>query len=235
MKVTVEQALEKANEMAYSDYHIHAGTERKAVAKEWEKGDLHRNYIKIYCYTLNGRYKGSYSCGYVDMVSGEYVYTSKDEVNLFTSKREETTMKKIINGKVYDTSTAKEIGSWDNGRYDDNINLIEKTLYRKRTGEFFLYERGGANTQYAKQTGANHWSGGEYITPIELDEARKWAEENLTAEEYEAIWKPEDEGKDVLCLRLSPAVAAKLRELAVKEGRPINVVAEEMIAARIDS
>ena len=37
MKVTVEQAIAKEEEMMYTDYHIHAGVERKAVAKEWDR------------------------------------------------------------------------------------------------------------------------------------------------------------------------------------------------------
>lgn len=47
-------------------------------------------------------------------------------------------MKKIINGKKYDTETAKEIchyqNTWDTG----NFNYDAYTLYLKRTGEFFF-------------------------------------------------------------------------------------------------
>ena len=33
MKITKEQAIAKAESIMYSDYHIHAGVERKVVAK----------------------------------------------------------------------------------------------------------------------------------------------------------------------------------------------------------
>lgn len=50
-------------------------------------------------------------------------------------------MKKIINGKLYDTSTAKEIGSYWNGLGDRDFNHISETLYRKRLESFFFMAR----------------------------------------------------------------------------------------------
>lgn len=44
-------------------------------------------------------------------------------------------MKKIINNLLYDTDTAKHIGSWKTGR-------VIYTLYRKRTGEYFTCYNG---------------------------------------------------------------------------------------------
>ena len=43
-------------------------------------------------------------------------------------------MKKIINGKRYDTETAEKIGVWDNARSISDFDCCEETLYRKRTG-----------------------------------------------------------------------------------------------------
>ena len=75
MIITREDALKRAEELMYSNYHIHAGVERKAVAKEWNGK---RIYISIYCYTLTGNYKGKYDMGYIAInkpgeTSGEYV------------------------------------------------------------------------------------------------------------------------------------------------------------------
>ena len=47
-------------------------------------------------------------------------------------------MKKIIRGRQYDTDTAQRIGSWDNGLSGTDLEYTSETLYRKRTGEFFL-------------------------------------------------------------------------------------------------
>lgn len=42
----------KAEEMAYNDYHINAGVDRKVVINHWEKGEKKRDYIDIKCYSL---------------------------------------------------------------------------------------------------------------------------------------------------------------------------------------
>ena len=65
---------------------------------------------------------------------------------------EDKRMKKIIDGKVYNTDTAKKIGEWSYGRYGD-INYVEETLYQTKKGAFFIYYEGGANTSYGVDTG----------------------------------------------------------------------------------
>ena len=71
-------------------------------------------------------------------------------------------MKKVINGLLYNTDTAKEIGVLDNRSV---FNRKIEALYRKRTGEYFLYEK---NNRY------------ELITPFETDEAVEWIEEHVS-------------------------------------------------------
>lgn len=96
-------------------------------------------------------------------------------------------MKKIINGRKYDTDTAELVAEWDNGDYSD-FGFICEGLYRKRTGEYFLYGRGGAQTRYAESHGATSWGGGRKIEPLSEPEARKWAEEHCDADTYEQIF-----------------------------------------------
>ena len=60
-------------------------------------------------------------------------------------------MKKIINGKKYDTATAHECGTWSNAGSWRDFSHIEETLYRKRTGEFFLFGEGGPMTRFEKE------------------------------------------------------------------------------------
>ena len=40
-------------------------------------------------------------------------------------------MKKIINGKKYDTETAKEVGYWNNGYPCSDFNHCEETLRKQ--------------------------------------------------------------------------------------------------------
>ena len=51
-------------------------------------------------------------------------------------------MKKIINGRLYNTESAKKVGYYNNGRIYNDFSFFEETLYRKRTGEFFLHGEG---------------------------------------------------------------------------------------------
>ena len=42
-------------------------------------------------------------------------------------------MKKIIDGKKYDTETAECVGGWDNGYYANDLYYCWEGLYRKKT------------------------------------------------------------------------------------------------------
>lgn len=77
----VEYLKKNLEEMTYNHYHISLGMERKVSVKKWEKNGSKRMYLNIDCYTLAGNYKGQYKCGYVDMVSGNYVVGKYDDVN----------------------------------------------------------------------------------------------------------------------------------------------------------
>jgi hypothetical protein len=96
-------------------------------------------------------------------------------------------MKKIINGKKYDTDTAKILGSAGYSHPGD-FNHWKETLYIKKTGEFFLHGIGGPMSKYAHRVSLNEWTGGEKIIPLTREEARKWIEKNLDVEEYEEIF-----------------------------------------------
>ena len=101
-------------------------------------------------------------------------------------------MKKIINGKMYNTETAKYLAAWWNGLGCNDFGYVYEDLYKKKTGEFFLHGRGGANSKYAERYG-RCFSDGEAITPLTEEEAREWAEKKLEVEEYiEIFGEPEE-------------------------------------------
>lgn len=103
-------------------------------------------------------------------------------------------MNKIINGKRYDTDTAKFIGHAERSHPRD-INYWAEDLYLKKTGEFFIHGVGGANTRYAQPAEQNWRSGGEKIRPLSLKEAQEWAEKYLSADKYEEIFGILEEDK----------------------------------------
>lgn len=86
-------------------------------------------------------------------------------------------MKKVINGKMYNTETAKRVGYvwYDNSRYA----RPEEELYLKKTGEFFLWSI--PSSLYVLENDLQGYNG---VYPLSEEEAKAWAEKNLDGEEY---------------------------------------------------
>lgn len=97
-------------------------------------------------------------------------------------------MKKIINGKMYNTETAKFLGSYHGGGNQRNFNYFEENLYIKKTGEYFIEGWGNANSKYREYYDDNNWGGGEEIIPLTEAEAEEWVMKHLTADEFEEIF-----------------------------------------------
>ena len=141
-------------------------------------------------------------------------------------------MKRIINGKRYDTDKAECLAnaSYSNRR---DFSYWSEDLYRKRTGEYFLYGEGGPASRYAVTAGQNVWSGGEKIIPISEDTAREWAEKYLDADEYEKIFGTtgEDEEKKTVSFSLKIKTIQKIKSEAVKKGIPMSEYIDYIINA----
>lgn len=130
-------------------------------------------------------------------------------------------MKKVINGKLYDTETAREVGS-DSYLYPRDFNHWVETLYVKRSGEYFLHGQGGPRSRYAVSVGQNSWEGGEKIIPLSFENARKWAEEHMDADDYAEAFGMPDEGesdeKATLCVQVPADLAAVVKRQAAEQG-----------------
>lgn len=87
-------------------------------------------------------------------------------------------MKKRINTLSYNTETAKKLGDWYNNFAPNEFEYCHEALYKKRTGQYFLYGEGGAMSNYRKPVygSSNAWQGGEDIIPLTREEAQKWYE-----------------------------------------------------------
>lgn len=146
-------------------------------------------------------------------------------------------MKKIINGKVYDTSTAQCLGEWSSPYTRSDFKWVEETLYRKRTGEFFLCGKGGPRSQYAKPVGIREWESGERIMPLTWDEARDWAEEKLSADEYGQVFGEvtEDDSKAYLNAYIPTSCIEYAKRAAAKQGIPLSTYIESLISKELGS
>ena len=138
-------------------------------------------------------------------------------------------MNKIFRGRRYDTETAQELAyiSYSNRR---DFNFWQETLYRKRTGEYFLHGEGGASSKYAEKCGQNEWCGGEEIKPLTLEQAQDWAEKNLSADKYEEIFGSVEETgeKQTVSMSLDKGAIEKLKRVSVERGISVSELVCQM-------
>jgi len=139
-------------------------------------------------------------------------------------------MKKIINGAKYDTSTAKKLAEWSNNLSRSDFNCMEETLYRTKSGKYFLYGEGHGRSRYASQSG-NMWGWGQKIISMSRTAAMEWAEENLDGDEYEEIFGEvsEDANTEQLNVTIPAALKARLWELAEDRKITVAVLAVELL------
>ena len=136
-------------------------------------------------------------------------------------------MKKVINGTLCNTETAKLLGSFENECYPGDTGYIREALYRTKSGAYFLHAVGGAGTRYAQQTEPNHWRSGERITLLDLESAQKWAEEHLDGDEYiRAFGEPEER----TTIMISAATKARLSDIKAKTGKSFGDIVADAVA-----
>lgn len=85
-------------------------------------------------------------------------------------------MKKVIEGKLYNTETAELICEWSNGYFCSDFEHCWENLYKTKKGNWFLYGEGGAMSKYAKSSGDGR-RGGSDITCLTKEEAIEWLEQ----------------------------------------------------------
>ena len=134
-------------------------------------------------------------------------------------------MKKVINGALYDTETAKLLGE-DSYSNPGDVHHWTEQLYRTKSGKYFLHGEGGAMTKYAVCVAQNEWSGGEKIIPLDLDSAQKWAEEHLDGDEYiRAFGEPEER----TTIMISAATKARLSDIKAKTGKSFGDIVADAV------
>lgn len=140
-------------------------------------------------------------------------------------------MKKIINGKMYDTDKATYLG-YDMYAGPRDFKYWREELYKKRTGEFFMYGQGGPDSKYAvaSVTGSG-WDGGAKIIPLSVQKAREWAEAHLNADTYANIFgiPSEGEGTAALNIQLDAQLMARIRTQAAAEGITLTACVSDLL------
>lgn len=102
-------------------------------------------------------------------------------------------MKKVVNGKIYDTKKSFFIGYCTNGcETKRDGRYIEHKLFKtKRSGQYFIYTFWGGLTEYAEYFGCGSTCEGEHIRLVSKEEVISWLEE------YDE-WFSESEKDDIL-------------------------------------
>lgn len=144
-------------------------------------------------------------------------------------------MNKVIRGKRYNTETAKLVGTWEANEPENSDFWEKEELYQKRSGEFFLIGQSGAQTQYARFSMGGESKPGIELRPIEPEEASDWAEEHLTADEYEALFGPvaEDGSRGRITLTLLNSTIDTVRREAQRRKMNFNEYLEKLIAQQM--
>lgn len=98
-------------------------------------------------------------------------------------------MKAIIRGKRFDTSKSILIGEAGYSGSRRDFQWWAAALYRTpRSGQFFLAGEGGPMTRWARHVDGGGRTNGSGIVPLELEDAREWAEQYLSTAEVEAAF-----------------------------------------------
>lgn len=128
-------------------------------------------------------------------------------------------MKKVIRNKVYDTDTATLIKQADHPNITNGEGPCKQSLYRKRTGDYFLYVSGATtdtfhNLRIATQTHDRE----HHIYLLTYDQARAWCEAEMTADEWLKHFSPiEDDSLCALNLTLSASAVSKFKVVAQQQ------------------
>ena len=144
-------------------------------------------------------------------------------------------MKRVVRGRLYDTETAKEIGSTAGGAESSrDFHYWKETLYRKRTGEYFLYCFGGARSKYGVWHGRQGESG-ECIKPLSYTEAQEWAEDALDGDDYIAEFGVLEENADrkALTISITAGAADMLKRAAQQRDKSVSALIEQLIREQL--
>lgn len=93
-------------------------------------------------------------------------------------------MKRIINGRSYNTETAECVATWSNHYFPNDFHYCEESLYRTKKGAWFVAGEGGALSKYSRSCG-NGSCGGDGLEPINVEEAMRWLETHDFTNELE--------------------------------------------------
>ena len=147
-------------------------------------------------------------------------------------------MKKVINGKCYNTETSKKIGEYWNGLGTNDFTHIEEDLYVNSKGTYFLVGSGGAMTKYSWSEGNTSGGRANVVTPMTKDEAMEWLEENDNKGYIKHFGTPEeaepDDNRERVTFMLDSKLIDRLRAMSKETDVPMSRYMDKAIQAILD-
>lgn len=146
-------------------------------------------------------------------------------------------MKTVIDNKLYDSEKARLIGETARDTDSDSRYLYER-LYKKRTGEYFVYGEGGPDTLYGIEETDGTMSPGEGITPLTYDEARRWAQAGLPVKDYAREFGAidlADRAMTTMAVRVSMAGKEALDRKCSRTGKTRSDIVDEFLRSLVES
>ena len=92
--------------------------------------------------------------------------------------------KKVIKGKIYNTTTAELVDEFFNGRDCTDFRKEREQLYRTKKGSWFLCGEGGCLSKWGENYG-NTKAPGADIKVLSEPEAKEWLEQFSDADTFE--------------------------------------------------
>lgn len=84
-------------------------------------------------------------------------------------------MRQRIGSRLYDTTTARKVAEYETPQYRrGDFRWHRETLYKKRSGEIYLYGEGGPLTCYAERGSDGLLGCGSAIVPMSAETAIEW-------------------------------------------------------------
>ena len=141
-------------------------------------------------------------------------------------------MKKVLDGKVYDTETAKLIGKKIERSNGKLIGWeVNEWLYLTKSGNYFIHGCGGELSDYCVYKNGVVRSG-EKIKPVTLEQAKHWGEENLDGSAFiSEFGEPEEpDEKSRVTLYLKESSRQTLQHEKVTTGKSISAIVDELVS-----
>jgi len=140
-------------------------------------------------------------------------------------------IKRVIDGKSYNSTTATLIHDEDLSTKDDDPAFPHcLQLYRTRFGQFFMVERNEEFLNHATDEGDRRDS----IYPMSQDEALKWMEKYCNGKIEQFMEVPEaGDPSTTLTLRMDKSIKLLLSTMAIQAGESMNACCVRILTKAI--